>query len=237
MIHGVLGLADRSVGSTMTPRREVAWVNLDDPQEVVLATIKNSRHAQLLVSQGSIDHVIGIVRKQDLLDLCLDSKALDVRAAAQSPVIIYEAASILNTLGLFKRAPIHAAIIVDEYGSLRGVVTQTDLLEAIAGDLPDPRVGSEPEFVRSKDDAFIFDAGISIHSVKELLELKGIPRGSYHTLAGFALSQMGRVPIAGESFDFGGWRFKISEMEGARIGKLLATRATDPAAVDQQPAD
>jgi predicted tellurium resistance membrane protein TerC/CBS domain-containing protein len=139
MVRGVLDLADRTVGSIMTPRRDVLWVDLDDSQDTILAAIRNSPHAQFLVGQGSIDHVIGVARKQDLLDLSLAGRAIDVRAATRAPVSIYEATSILNTLELFKRTPVHMALVVDEYGNLQGVVTQTDLLEAIAGDLPDPQ--------------------------------------------------------------------------------------------------
>jgi predicted tellurium resistance membrane protein TerC len=148
MIRGVLGLADRPVGSIMTPRPDVSWVDLNEPQEKVLATIKSSAHAYLLAGQGSIDEIIGIVRKQDLLDLCLESRALDVRTVAWPPVVVDEATSILKTLELFMHTPVHIAVVVDENGSLQGVVTQTNLLEAIAGDLPDPQGKTGPGAVR-----------------------------------------------------------------------------------------
>src|SRR6266478_5041767 len=105
MIRGVLSLADRRVSSIMTPRPEVSWVDLDEAQEKVIATIKSSSHAHLLLSQGSIDEVIGIVRKQDLLDFCIESRALDVRAVARPPVVLYEVTSILKTLELSNRPP------------------------------------------------------------------------------------------------------------------------------------
>jgi CBS domain containing-hemolysin-like protein len=142
MIRGVLGLADRVVASIMTPRPAIVSVNLNDPKEVVLATIRNSPHAQLLVSQGSLDRVVGIVRKQDLLNLCLDSKPPDVQTVMQSPLIVRDAASILDTIELIKRAPVQAAVVVDDFGSLRGIVTKTDLLQAIAGDGSDGGVGA-----------------------------------------------------------------------------------------------
>ena len=123
LVRGVLDLADRTVGSIMTPRREVLWVDLDESQETILATIKNTPHAQFPVGQGSIDHIIGVARKQDILDLSLAGRAIDVRLATQAPVIIYEATSILNTLELFKNTPVHMALVVDEYGNLQGVVT------------------------------------------------------------------------------------------------------------------
>jgi CBS domain containing-hemolysin-like protein len=222
MVRGVLDLADRTVGSIMTPRREVLWVDLDDSQDTILATIKNSPHAQFLVGQGSIDRVIGVARKQDLLDLSLAGGAIDVRVAARPPVTIYEATSILNTLELFKCTPVHMALVVDEYGNLQGIVTQTDLLEAIAGDLPDPQGINDPECIHRDDGSFVCKGSMSVYDIKELLGLDEVPRAEYHTLAGFALSQLRRVPEPGDQFDFAGWRFEIVKMDGPRSGQLLA---------------
>jgi putative hemolysin len=93
MIRDVLGLTGRSVASIMTPRREVAWIDLDEPEAMVLAAIRNGRHAQLLAGRGSIDTIVGIICKQDLLDLCLDHEKPDVEAAIRPPVILYEGVS------------------------------------------------------------------------------------------------------------------------------------------------
>ncbi|MGH7987705.1 MAG: TerC family protein [Candidatus Binataceae bacterium] len=230
MICGVLGLAERNIGTIMTPRHQVLWVDLDDSEERILAAIRRSPHAQLLVGQGSIDHIVGSVRKQDLLDLRIDGKPLNVRAAAQPPVVVYEGASILNTVELFKRKPVHMAVVVGEYGSLQGIVTQTDLLEAIAGDLPDAQSGDESEFTRRDDGSFIFDATISIYDVKDILGLAELPRGGYHTLAGFVLDRIGQIPSVEDAFNFGGWQFQIFAMDRMRIVKVLAIPLAPPSA-------
>src|SRR4029077_16245027 len=101
-------------------RPEVSWVDLDEAQEKVLATIKSSSHAHLLLSQGSIEEIIVIVREQELLALCIESRALDVRAVARPPVVVYEVTSILKTLELFKQTPVHIAVVINEHGSLQG---------------------------------------------------------------------------------------------------------------------
>jgi CBS domain containing-hemolysin-like protein len=224
MVRGVLDLANRTISSIMTPRHEISWVDLDDPQEVILASIRNSPHAQFPVAEGSIDHIIGVARKQDLLDLSLAGTAINVRAATRAPVSVYEGASILNTIEFFKRRPIDIALVVDEYGNFQGVVTQTDLLEAIAGDLPDPQGISRPKYERCGDGSFVCEGSMSVYDIKQLLELKEIPHGQYQTLAGFAWSQLGRVPQVGDHFSVGGWRFEIIKMNGPRIDQLCATR-------------
>jgi len=103
------------------------------------------------------------------------------------------------------------ALVVDEYGNLQGVVTQTDLLEAIAGDLPDPQGANDPECVHREDGSFVCEGSMSVYDVKEVLGLGEIPRAEYHTLAGFALSQLGRVPEPGDHFDFAGWRLEQNQ--------------------------
>ena len=127
MVRDVLTLADRPVQTIMTPRPEVTWIDPDDAKETVLAEVRNSAHRQFLVSRGSMDDVVGIARKEDILELCLDDKPFDLMKVMQKPIAVHEGASILDTLDLFKRAPIDMALVVDEYGGLQGIVTQTDL--------------------------------------------------------------------------------------------------------------
>ena len=119
MIEGVLDLADRAVRTIMTPRPSVVWVDLDDPRERVVQKIAACPHAQILVCRGSIDEPLGVVRKQDLFDQCAEGRAIDVEQVMHAPLIVPGATSILRTLDLFRKTPVHTALVVNEFGTVR----------------------------------------------------------------------------------------------------------------------
>jgi CBS domain containing-hemolysin-like protein len=229
VVERVFSIGVRPIADIMTPRRDVDWIDADDPPDVILRTIRECRHDQLLVGRGDIDEPIGMILKQDLLDQVLDGRPLDPMAAIRQPVTVHEATPIFRVLDQFKKAPVRLAIVIDEYGSLDGIVTQTDLLEAIAGDLPDVE-GETPDIIEREDGSLLIEGGMSAHDAFSRLGFRTRPAdGDFHTIAGFALFQLGHLPEAGEHFDFEGWRFEIIDMDGRRIDKLLARR--QPAAV------
>ncbi|MGH8521311.1 MAG: transporter associated domain-containing protein [Gammaproteobacteria bacterium] len=207
----------------MTPRPEVIWIDPGDPKETVLAEVRNSAHRQFLVSRGSVDDVQGIARKEDILALCLDDKEFDLIHAVQEPIAVHEGASILDTLDMFKRAPVDMALVVDEYGGLQGIVTQTDLLEAITGDLPDAE-HPEPEVKELEDGSFLGDGTMSIYDAQQRFDLGTLPDGDFNTLAGFVVFLFDRIPVVGERVESHGWSFEVSDMDGWRINKVLARR-------------
>ena len=224
MVRDVLALADRPVQTIMTPRPEVTWIDPGDPKETVLAEVRNSAHRQFLVSRGSVDDVVGIARKEDILALCLDDKEFDLIRAVQEPRAMHGGASILDTLDMFKRAPVDIALVVDEYGGLEGIVTQTDLLEAITGDLPDAE-HPEPEVKELEDGSFLVDGAMSIYDAQQRFDLGKLPDGDFNTLAGFVVFLFGRIPAVGERIESHGWSFEVSDKKGWRINSLLARRA------------
>ena len=222
MLEGVLDLADKAVRTIMTPRPDVTWIDLDTPKEETLERIRTCPHAQLLVSRGSLDELVGIMRKQDLLDQLLGKREVDIEKALHPPVSVPESASILRTLDLFRSTPTHTAIVVDEYGSIQGILTRTDLLEAVAGDLPKINPPLEPSVTRRDDGSFLLDATLPITDTQGLLALKELPPGDFLTLAGFVLSQLAHIPKIGEHVDWGSWRLSVISMDGRRIDQILA---------------
>ncbi len=141
--------------------------------------------------------------------------------------MVHETASILRTLDLFKKTPVHTAVIIDEYGVVQGIVTRTDLLEAIAGDLPDLDVEAEPAVTRREDGSLLIDATMQLTEVAELLGIRDLSRGDFLTLAGFVLFHLDHVPQTEEHFTWLGRQFEVERMEGRRIDKVLVRPAQE----------
>ena len=227
MIEGVLDLEDSPIRTIMTPRPHVQWVDLGGPKEQVISGIRSCPHAQLLVCRGSIDEVVGIVRKQDLADYFLDGQSPDVGQLTQPPLIVHESTTVLRTLDLFRKTPVHTAVVVDEFGALQGIVTRTDLLEAVAGDLPKIDSQARPKVTQREDGSYLIDAFVPFSDVMRLIGMGEAPSGDYVTLAGFVLSQLHELPKPGDHFVCGGWRFEVVDMDGRRIDMILVQRQPD----------
>ncbi len=219
----VLNITGRRIGDIMTPRPEVDWIDADDDRDEMLRTLRECRHQQLLIGRGNIDEPLGLVLKADLLDQALAGQDLDPLAVIREPLIVHEAMPIFKVLEQFKRAPGRLAIVLDEYGSLEGIVTHTDLLEAIAGELPEME-GEEPDIVVREDGSLLIDGMTPAYHAFDRLGISNRPEGDFHTIAGFALAQLAHLPVAGETFSYSGWCFEIIDMDGLRIDKLLVRR-------------
>lgn len=225
MIEGVLRLADRPVRAIMVPRPQVVWLDVEDSPEVVLEEIGASRHSRYPVSRGEVDAVFGIVHAKDLLDQHRRTGTIDLAAAVRAPLFVAEHLPILRLLESFKASIVHMAIVVDEHGSFEGVVTPTDILVAIAGNLPEEESEREPDAVQREDGSWLLDGRMAIEEVERVLGLGGMEDdGDYHTLAGFVLWRLGHIPQAGEHFVWRGWRFEVVDLDRRRIDKVLASR-------------
>ncbi len=224
LIDGVLRFADRPVRVIMTPRRELAWLTADDPLPVLLDTIRARPHSRYpLRGGGAKDEVLGIVHVRDLLEL-VRTGGTDVGSIARTPIHVSSAMPSLKLIEQFRGTNVHMAVVVDEYGDLEGVVTPTDILVSIAGEVPEDVLSETPEAVRRDDGSWLFDGGMPMDEVADLLGVARFTGHGYATLAGFMLENLRRIPTAGESFVASGWRFEVVDMDRLRIDKVLAER-------------
>jgi putative hemolysin len=224
MITGVMRLGDRPVRAVMTPRNAVDMVDLAGDPAAIKAAIAATRHSRLPVFDGSPDNVIGIVQAKDLLDSLLRGEPLDIRRAIKPAPVIPEATDALDVLSTLKQSPVHIGLVHDEYGHFSGIMTAADILETIAGAFHTEEGQPEPQFVRRADGSFLISGAMPADEFAELLGVSLPEARDYHTVAGFVLKGIGRVPSLGESFIHQGWRFEVLDLDGRRIDKIGATR-------------
>jgi len=220
----VIGIGERPISDIMTPRPEVDWVDANDSHNEMLRTIRNSQHEQILVCRGTVDNTLGIVLKKELLDQALDGLRIDPMTLLRAPLVVPERMPIVRVFEQFKQRPVRLALVVDEYGGLEGIVTQTDLLEALAGDIPES-VDEEPDVVERDDGSLLMKGMMAAYDAMDRLGLSMMTEhGDFHTLAGFVIHHLGRIPATGDRFVWRGWRFEVVDMDGQRIDKVLVSR-------------
>ena len=226
MIKRVLRLADRPVRAIMTARGEVNWLNIHDDVATWVREIREMKHSVYPVCDSSLDQIVGVIRAKDLLDQAYNQQPMNITAVMQDITIIPETASVLTVLEKIKHTTIHMGFVVDEYGSLEGIVTEFDILEAIVGELAEDDETTVPVPRLARTDGSLFlDGATAVDEVKEQLDMTNLPgEETYHTLGGVALGAIGRIPRVGDSFEHAGWHFEITEMAGRRVEKVLVVR-------------
>ncbi|HEX7022131.1 MAG TPA: hemolysin family protein, partial [Trueperaceae bacterium] len=226
IVENVFWLADRKVGTIMTPRPDIVWLDLDDSPEAILEKITTNRHSQFAVGRGSLDNVAGFVAVRDLLIDGLAGLPLDLEGALQRPLYLPESMPALQVLERFRETGVHFALVVDEYGGIEGLVTLVDVLEALVGDLPALGETEEPLATQREDGSWLLDGLLSTDDFKELLDISELPRedtGDYRTVGGFVITYLGHIPAVGERFEWSGLRFEIVDLDGSRVDKVLVS--------------
>ncbi|MBN1438340.1 MAG: HlyC/CorC family transporter [Anaerolineales bacterium] len=226
MVEGVFRLGGQRVGSLMTPRPDVDWIDLDESPGVIHDQILNSHRSRFPVAQGDLDGVLGILRVKDLLVRNFSCDPQDIRKLLRPPLFIPENAEALQALEEFKENRERFAVVTDEFGGVAGVISSTDILEAIVGDLPLKGEAVEPEVLHREDGSWLLGGALSIGEMEDHLELERLldeEEVTFQTLGGFMMARLGEVPRAGDRFDWGGYRFEVLDMDGRRVDKVLVT--------------
>lgn len=232
ILRRIIGLGDRSVKSIMTHRTEVVSLDVNDTLEEIRQEIEESKHSRYLVVEGDDRNVIGAVHARDVLSLRHDEQSFDLRPLVRNVIAIPETTSCLKALETFKATPMHMAIIVDEYGSTEGILTPSDLLEAIVGILPSNYDDNSSTLIRQREDgSYLLDGRTPIHEVELALDLDPIENdGDFETIAGYLVHELRKSPEEGDILERFGYRFEVIDMDGRRIDKILITRTGSGAA-------
>jgi len=230
MIDGVLRLADRPVRAIMTPRSEIVWVDSQACLETLKRVAETSRFSRLLVCDGSVDHAVGVAHTKDLLPLALKNEPIVLQSLMVPALVVPDRIPVLTLIERFRLEGAHMAVVVDEYGMTEGVATLTDLLESIAGELPEGGEGAKSLIVQRDDGAWLVDGTLPIDEFEDRVGLRGLrERGGFDTVAGFVLRQLDHLPTVGESFSYRNAKFEVVDMDGRRIEKILVQFSADPA--------
>lgn len=223
MIRSVLSLAERPVSSVMTVRTDVQWIDISRSQEDVIARLVASPHTRLLVADGDLDRLRGVVQSRDLLADLLQGRPLDLGASLRAAQFVSSTASALQVLEMIRQHPVPLAVAVDEYGSVEGLVTANDLLAAIAGDLADTqddRYGIE----QVAPDHWEADGALTLDDLQRMGGIRFERHADYQTLSGLVLHALDRMPEAGDVVEHAGFRLRVLSMEKRRVGRIALHR-------------
>jgi putative hemolysin len=228
IISGVVRLADRPVREVMTPRTEVDWIDADADHDDLLNVLRTLPHSRMLVAEGSVDKIIGVVQARDIVAKLVDGADIDLRALMKTAPIVPDQVDAMDALEALRRADVPMAMVHDEYGHLEGIVTPADLLAAIAGDFAsDHDIDTDPPLVERDDGSLLVSGWLPADTLAEKIGLTLPEDRDYATVAGLALAEMKRLPNVGDHFTLSGYRFDIVDMDGRKIDKLLVAEAAD----------
>ena len=229
MVEGVLALDQLSITRVMTPRPKIVFLNLDDPEEANWRKIVTSGHSYFPVYQTQRDTIVGMVAVKALWAHAAIGLPATLKNLLLPPLFVPETFSASQLLEQFKKTGKHIAVVKDEFGGVQGLVTLIDVLEAIVGDLPSPGDRAQPEAKQREDGSWLLDATLPTGELKTLLGLEVLlpheGHADYHTVGGLMVTQLGRIPTAGDYFDWSGWRFEVVDMDKRRVDKVLIARA------------
>ncbi|QEA13400.1 hemolysin family protein [Comamonas flocculans] len=228
MVRNVFRLDERQIGSLMVPRSDVVFLDVLAPFEHNLSVIERSSHAHFPVVRGGMEHILGVVRARQWLTRVLRdpaAQALDGEQL-QPPLYVPETIDGMELLHDFRSSAVHMAFVVDEYGEVQGIVTVTDVVEAITGEFQTPDPG-DAWAVQRADGSWLLDGHIPVPELKDCLGLASVPeedRGHYQTLSGMLMLLTGKLPSETDVVQWEGWRLEIVDMDGKTIDKVLASR-------------
>jgi putative hemolysin len=224
IVHSALELDQLPVREIMTPRPKVIWLNQDDPHDQIWHKIVVSNHSHFPVYQGNRDHTVGTVSVKAIYANLAAGAGVKLKDLMVAPLIVPESQTVLQLVETFKQTGKHIALATDEFGSIVGLVTLNDVMEAVVGEFPSQGERAKPEAKKREDGSWLIDAMIDLEAVERALpgfKFGGVAYSEYQTLAGFVVKSLGHVPKEGETFEAQGYLFEVLDMDRHRVDKVL----------------
>ena len=228
LIYKAFDFADKEAHEVMVPRPEVVMISVDLPAQECLDAIVDSPYTRYPAYRNSVDEIVGILHVRDLFKALYDRgiDSVEIEELLRPPFFVPETKDLAALLAEFRKTNQHMAIVVDEYGATEGIVTLEDLLEEIVGEIEDEYDLPDESLTRIDDHTVRVDGTFPIDDFNERFQT-GLPQEDYHTLAGFVFGALGRAPLQNDEVQWNGLRFRVVEVDGARIEQLDVEFLTD----------
>ena len=237
IVQRVFQLGDQRVAAIMTPRVDIEWVDVKISLGELREFLMSHTHTEFVVCDGDLEHVLGTVRAAELLPAVLKGGVLNLRGLLREPLFVPDSMPAFKLLEAFRSSHRHLALVMDEFGAVEGLVSVTDLLEGLVGALPADASEAAGSIVARDDRSWLVEGAAPIDEVvaKFDLEMPADEVGAYHTLAGFVMARLGRIPRTADTFEYGGFTFEVVDMDGRRVDKVMVTRVTSPQSLPTAP--
>ena len=230
IVNSALELDQLPVREIMTPRPKVIWLNKDDPHDKIWHKIVVSGHSHFPVYEGNRDHTVGVVSVKAIYANLAAGVGVNLKDLMVPPLIVPESQTVLQLVETFKQNGKHIALVTDEFGSLVGLVTLSDVMEAIVGEFPSQGERAKPKAKKREDGSWLIDGMIDLEAVEQALpnfKFGGDACSEYQTLAGFVVKELGHVPKEGETFEAQGYILEVLDMDRHRVDKVLVMPGKD----------
>lgn len=235
LVERVFRLGDQQVRELMVPRNEVDWLDADAPDTLTRIAIAASSRSHFPVCRGGLDNLVGVVHVKDLVKNGLLTDQIDLVAIAQKPLFVPEAMPALKALETFRRERVHIAFVLDEYGTMEGLITLNDIVEGMFGEMLRAGEEHDPMMVRRADGSWLLDGMLPVEKLKELIERDSLPNedSGFQTVGGFLMTALARVPQTGDIYAWDRFTIEVVDMDRQRVDKVLLTIAREEIRVDE----
>lgn len=228
IVERVFALGDRRISELMTHRSDLIWLDITDPLSVVKQKAAKEMHSTYPVAEGNIDNIVGILSLKDLFPKALKEETFNLKDHMRKPLILHENIPAYHVLERFRETRWHYAIVVDEYGSVQGMVSMDDILDALVGDVSE--YGQNDYTITQRDDfSWFADAQYPYFELLNYFDLdddadEEEETGGFNTIAGLVLSNLDRIPVIGDKVSWRNFEIEVVDMDGMRIDKVIITK-------------